>query len=312
MLNYLGMQCDFSDKGKCKISMPAYTERMYDLFERAHHNALADDFNVKGPPFKEYDTPAGVNLFEIDGSSPALGKKQQEDFHSIVATSLFMAKRARPDLLCATSFLSTRVQSPSAEDWYKLRRLVSYALSTKEKALVLEPKSIRVEAYTDASFATHHDRRSHSGTVVTIGGALIHCSSKRQKINAKSAAEAEMIAISDASTIITWAQHFLEYQGYENLPPAQVWEDNKATIANLGIGAPTSGNSRHYEVRYFYLSDLERRGVIKVKHLSTTEMTADLLTKGLPLAVFSHLSEKLMSSSSDLKDPRATARPDES
>ena len=108
--------------------------------------------------------------------------------------------------------------------------------------------------------------------------------------------------------LITWAQHFLEYQGYENLPPAQVREDNKATIANLEIGAPTSGNSRHYEVRYFYLSDLEQRGVIKVKHLSTNEMTADLLTKGLPLAIFSLLSEKLKSSSSDLNDPRATAR----
>ena len=308
LLNYLGMFCDLTEPGKCKISMPAYTARMAALFERAHFNARSENLDVKGDALKEYDTPAGVNLFEINESSPPLGKKQQEDFHSIVATALFMAKRARPDLLCATSFLTTRVQAPTVEDWSKLRRLVSYAAMTKDKALVLEPKSIRVEAYTDASFATHYDRRSHSGTVVTIGGAPIYCGSKRQKINAKSAAEAEMIAISDASTIITWAQHFLEYQGYENLPPAQVWEDNKATLDNLERGAPTAGNSRHYEVRYFYLSDLERRGVIKVKYLSTDEMTADLLTKGLPINIFSHLSEKLMNSASDLRDPRATGQ----
>lgn len=125
-----------------------------------------------------------------------------------------------------------------------------------------------------------------------------------------------MIAISDASTIITWAQHYLEYQGYESIPPAQVWEDNKATLDNLKRGAPTSSNSRllPYEVKYFYLTDLERRGVISVKHLSTTEMTADLLTKGLPAGIFSHLSDKLMNSASDIggeagKFSKATGAP---
>lgn len=170
----------------------------------------------------------------------------------------------------------------------------------------LQPKGIYVEAWADASFGTHQaDRRSHSGTIVSIGGAPIYCSSKRQSITAKSAAEAEMICASDAATMVTWAQHFLHHQGYGKLPPAHLWDDSAATIFNLQRGAPVAQNSRHHEVRYYYLSDLEKRGVVNVRHLNTKEMTADLLTKGLPLNLFSHLSEKLMNSNSDVhnQDP---------
>ena len=299
-LDYLGMKIDFSIDGECAVSMSGYTERAAATWSTAHSIALKEHPSLfGGKPFKTYVAPCDAELFE-SSISPELPKRQRENYHSIVATMMYMAKRSRPDLLCTTALLSTRVASPTVADWYKLRRLMSYASSTSTRALILRPKGIWVEVYTDASFATHQDRKSHSGTVCTIGGAPYYCSSTRQKINAKSAAESEMISISDAGTMTQWGQQLLYHQGYVSLIPARIWEDNAATIANLVRGAPTAQNSRHYEVRYFYISDLASRGIVRVEHLESAEMTADLLTKGVSGDVFTRLSHKLMTSESDV------------
>lgn len=191
------------------------------------------------------------------------------------------------------------MKEPRVCDWIKLRRLISYAYATKETELVLRPKGIFVEAYADASFATHHDKKSHLGVIVTIGGALIYASSKRAKINALSAAEAEMQALSATSQYVIWAQHFLEEQGYKQLPAAHIHEDSKATLDNLEREAPTGANSRHYLTKYFHICDYQRRGVITVAYLNTIEQTSDILTKGLPRATFQRLAQKLLNSGTD-------------
>ena len=53
-------------------------------------------------------------------------------------------------------------------------------------------------------------------------------------------------------------------------------------------------------MRYFYISDLASRGIVRVEHLESAEMTADPLTKGVSGDVFTRLSHKLMTSESDV------------
>lgn len=299
-MDYLGMRLDLSVDGECSISMEGYTVKATNLWNKMHQNAVSLHPSLfSGESFKKYKAPCDAKLFEV-ADTHELPKQQREHYHSMVATMLFMAKRSRPDLLCTVAFLATRVTNACVEDWIKLRRLMSYAQSSQGRALVLRPKGIWIEAYTDASFATHPDRKSQTGTVCTIGGAPYYCTSTRQKINAKSAAESEMIAISDSCTMITWGQQFLYYQGYVHLPPARIWEDNAATLFNLDRGAATGANSRHYEVKYFYISDLQERGIVRAEYLETAEMTADLLTKGVTGDIFDKLSHKLMTSASDV------------
>jgi hypothetical protein len=105
--------------------------------------------------------------------------------------------------------------------------------------------------------------------------------------------------------MIQWGQQFLEHQGYV-LPPAKIWEDNQATVMNLARGASTATNSRHYDVRYFYLADLERRNIVNVEWLETGEMTADIFTKGVSGPIFNKLSDKLLNSVSDVNKRKAT------
>ena len=96
-------------------------------------------------------TPALENLFEIDGASSLLSEDDKEHFHSVVAKLLFLAKRARPDLLTAVTFLTTRVSAATEEDDVKLGRVLKYLNSTADLGMVLEGDgAMRVVAYVDA------------------------------------------------------------------------------------------------------------------------------------------------------------------
>ena len=77
-------------------------------------------------------------------------------FHNIVAKSLYLVKRARPDASVAIAFLTTRVREPNVEDWSKLEHLVEYFKSTIEMPLILGSDSSGVlQWFVDASFAVH-------------------------------------------------------------------------------------------------------------------------------------------------------------
>ena len=65
------------------------------------------------------DTPAASHLFDISDNAELLDESNKKLFHSLVAKALYMAKRARPDLLLPVSFLTTRVHKPDINDFKK-------------------------------------------------------------------------------------------------------------------------------------------------------------------------------------------------
>jgi hypothetical protein len=50
-------------------------------------------------------------------------------------------------------------------------------------------------------------------------------------------------------------------------------------MANKGEGNPN--NSRHINIRYFYIKELIESGLVTVEYCPTLEMKADILTKPL-------------------------------
>ena len=112
------------------------------------------------------ESPAQSNLFSVTlvSLNPLLGDKDKERFHSITAQLLYLAKRVRPDLLVAVSFLTKRVLSPQTDDWKKLVRAIQYLRFTSDMGIVLEgQQQMQVIAYVDASYGVHQDMKSHSG-----------------------------------------------------------------------------------------------------------------------------------------------------
>jgi hypothetical protein len=193
--SYLGLTFDYTVEGECAVSMAGFV------------NDLLHDAGV--PENSSAPTPASNNLFTIRENCKKLDQSKSEIFHSLTAKILYLAKRVRPDLLVAVSFLSTRTKEPDEDDWIKLTRALRYVNSSKELFLRLKPRKNFLLASIDASFGIHFDYKSHTGVCIFVGFGVIFAKSTKQKLNSKSSTEAELIAASDGAAYVIGIRNFM-------------------------------------------------------------------------------------------------------
>ena len=89
----------------------------------------------------ESATPASNHLFEICDDNNAyqfLTPELSEEFHHLVAKTLFLSKRALPGLQTAVPFLTIRVKSPKNDDWKEISKLMKYLQETRYLHFILE------------------------------------------------------------------------------------------------------------------------------------------------------------------------------
>ncbi len=139
-----------------------------------------------------------------------LGSKEATYYHTVTAKLLYLAKRARPDILMIISFLCTT--APTVEDMLKLKHLLGYLHGTRDQVLIINKiQNDQLVMYIDAAYALHEKGESHSGLVIAIGGTVVFVSSKKQICVAKSPTDAELIALSDNIDLIKLFGEFLEF-----------------------------------------------------------------------------------------------------
>ena len=242
---------------------------------------MLEEFPVKFKEDEKQETPAGTNLLE-EGKGAKLDEKRKEIFHSFVAKSLFLSKRARLDIGPTVAILASRVQNPNESDWNKLVRKMRYLHTTKKWHLTMSADDLRViKWYVDASFAVHPDFRSHTGAVMTMGGGVMQSISRKQKLNSRSSTEAELIGVDDAMTQVLWTKMFMEKQGYP-IDRNILYQDNKSSILLETNGRSSAGKrSRALNIRYFFVTDQSNKGNIKIEYMPTDDMWADYMTKPL-------------------------------
>lgn len=281
VVNYLGMTFDFeSIKGSVKITMEGFIEEF-----------ITDmDGKIDGTA----DHPAAKNLFEVHEKEDILDKEMSEFFHSTVAKLLYLAKRVRPDLLVSVSFLTKRVQQPNKNDYKKLCQVVKYLRGSSKYGIVLDAeKVLQVIAYIDASHAVHLDHKSHTGCVLSLGRGPIYVKSSSQKINTKSSTESELVGLSDSITQVIWTRNFLIEQGYD-MGPSTVYQDNMSTMALVKNGKSNSERTKHIATRFYFVKDRVESKELRIVHMRTEYMIADILTKPLQGSLFRELRKLLL------------------
>ena len=80
----------------------------------------------------------------------------------------------------------------------------------------------------NASFTVHPNMKSHSGMTMTMGKGAVIPSSCKQKINARRATKAELVAVDNNAAILLWTCLFVKAQGCK--PNITVLQDNQSTI----------------------------------------------------------------------------------
>nr|GFA27381.1 retrotransposon protein, putative, unclassified [Tanacetum cinerariifolium] len=147
-----------------------------------------------------------------------------------------------------------------------------------------EGKAIDPSHYRDT-------RRSTSGSVQFLGERLISWSSKRQKSAAISSTEAEYIALSGCCAQILWMQSQLSDYGlaFKKNP---MYCDNKSAIA-LCCNNVQHSRSKHIDIRYHFIKEQVKNGVIELYFVNTEYQLADLFTKALSRDRIEFLTNKL-------------------
>ena len=93
--------------------------------------------------------------------------------------------------------------------------------------------------------------------------------------------EAELIAVDDFMSKILWTRNFLNGQQFPH-GDCILYQDNASSIVLANKGFDAAGKRmRHMNIRYFFVRDCVMRGLLKIRHLGTKEMTADYFTKPL-------------------------------
>jgi hypothetical protein len=140
----------------------------------------------------------------------------------------------------------------------------------------------------------NNDMKSHTGGVVSFGRGATMSKSSKQKLNTKSLTEAELVGASDYLPYPIWAKKFLEAQGYE-LAENIFYQDNQSTMRFEKNGRKSCGpNSRHIDIRYFFIKDRIDIEGIDVQYCPTEQMLADFFTKPLQGSLFKKFREVIL------------------
>nr|GEY96367.1 retrovirus-related Pol polyprotein from transposon TNT 1-94 [Tanacetum cinerariifolium] len=156
----------------------------------------------------------------------------------------------------------------------------------------LEDSSVALSSFADADHAGCQDTcRSTSGSVQFLGERLISWSSKRQKSAAISSTEAEYIALSGCCVKILWMRSQLSDYGLA-LNKIPMYCDNKSAIA-LCCNNVQHSRSKHIDIRYHFIKEKVKNGVIDLYFINTEYQLADLFTKALGRDRIEFLTNKL-------------------
>jgi hypothetical protein len=278
--DYLGIRFDFRNEGEVFMSMSKYIRE------------IVTEAGITGTA----DTPAAADLFDIDEESLRLNNQSREKFHKVVAQCLYAVTRTRPDASLPVIFLTTRVLEPTEQDQRKLDRVLRYFNATPDLGIFLgisTDNEFRITCFADASHGVHYNGKSHTGIVISHGRGAILAKSMKQKIICRSSTESELVALSDATSLVAYELQFMTSLGFQ-LGHAQLYQDNTSTIRMANNGKSCSDRTKHIKLRYFFIKQYLDSGEFQVTHCPTETMTADILTKPLQGKLFRDMRNRLL------------------
>jgi hypothetical protein len=210
----------------------------------------------------------------------------------------YLVSWTRPDIAFAVSALSKYCSNPSPQHFAALRHVYRYLRGTQDHGVTYTGAG-NIDAlptltiYSDADFAAcKDDRRSVTGYSVHLCGAAVSWLSTRQDTTAQSTVEAEYMSSAEAVKEAIWWRAYLRGMGHELRSPTVLYSDNQGSIA-LSKNPDSHRRTKHIDVRYHLLREHVERGTVTVQYISTKDMPADVLTKGLPPLKHRHCAELL-------------------
>jgi len=115
---------------------------------------------------------------------------------------------------------------------------------------------VNLDWHLDAAFAVHPNFKSHTGATLTLGKGSANSTSTKQKINARSSTESELVSVDDILAKVQWTKHFLVRQALK-VNKKTIHQDNQSSMKLEQNGKASSGKqTHHFNIKYFHVADL--------------------------------------------------------
>ncbi|GBM59824.1 Retrovirus-related Pol polyprotein from transposon TNT 1-94 [Araneus ventricosus] len=208
-------------------------------------------------------------------------------YRELIGSLNYLAVCTRPDIAYSISKLSQYLTRYDKSHWLSAKRVLRYLKKTINFVLVFELDDKVVYGYSDSDWGnSQEDRKTYSGYCFMLSNSVLSWESRKQKTVALSYTESEYISLSDSCKEVLYLQKLLSELDLGVLcKQITVNVDNYSAI-KLGENSLFHSRTKHIDIRHHFIRDVLEDGKIAVKHVSTSKMEADILTK--PLGSLKH------------------------
>ena len=190
------------------------------------------------------------------------------------------------------------MKEPTTKYRMKLLRVLSDIKLTRDDLLTLEADNRqKLYWYVDADLSVHTNTKIHKGSVFSLGKGMIVADFTKQKFNAIILTESEFIGVNNRISSILWNRRFWECQVFK-VKVNIIYQDNTSTTKLQKNGKTISRRrTRHYDIKYFYVTYLIIRDKVQVIYCPTNDMLGDYMTKPLVGSNFVRFKDLIMNMS---------------
>ena len=222
--------------------------------------------------------------------------KFRTEYQSKVGSLNFASNQTRPDIAFATGYVAQYTSNPNQTHMNTMDRIFAYLKNDPGKAIVYSGKhGLQLKGFVDSDFTGYKDlRRSSTGWVFTLADGPISWSSQRQKTVATSTMDTEYITGTEATKKAVWIRNFindLRIPGV-HIDAVPLYIDNNSAL-KLTRNPEFYSRSKHIDVKYHFIREKVKKGVINTQCVSTTDNLADIFTKALAKPIHKDLVHRL-------------------
>jgi hypothetical protein len=289
--DYIGCEVERDSKmGMLKLTQPVLVQSMQNEFQ---------DVKQEKDPF----TPAHPGSIRTKRDEESkLNSDMPTKYRSGVGKLMYLSKLTRPDIANAARDLARHSHCPNQGHYKAMGHALRYVRATPNRGLLLRPTGtwdgkdkdyeFVIRGRSDSNYATDPDsRKSVTGSVTYLNDAPVMYQSATQKHVTLSVTEAELAAVVSLVQGMMYCMRIVTSLGLKVKLPMLCELDNSGARDLLNSWS-VGGQTRHVDVKQFYLREMKEEGLVHFKYIPGPENEADIFTKNVEATDLHRHSEK--------------------
>lgn len=266
----LGMEVKRDRKnGSISISQEQYTKSILA------HFGMANCKPVSTPGF-------GPELSVKQPEETLLNKEDTQRYQAITGSIMYLAQITRYDVMYSTCQLARAMSKPSKVHMGAAKHLLRYLAGSTDFTIVYKKGGFKLTAFSDANWGNNPDNgKSTSCYLIMMSRAPVSFKTGPQSLTAMSTMEAELVAAALAMKEAVFCSNMMVELGFRgDFGQVPLYIDNTATLHVIG-NRTYSSRTKHIALRFFYIRELVKDGIVSIHYIPTELQLADIGTKHL-------------------------------